>query len=269
MTMRSLPLKSVANHAFYYDADCDSALHDLHQQHIGFWRGAALTATSLRAIYRERELHHIFHSNRIEGNALSYAETVKVVRDGEVIPDKSQKDQLEAKNLANALDYAFATADDSQRAITQSTLRQIHALILVGIEEDAGAYRQTRNRISGSPHETPDPFVVSQAMTALSDTIQHAAETASEATKSPIPACAAVHALLLQIHPFSDGNGRSSRVLLNAMLMRRGYLPCVITEDRRQAYIEALNTAWEGDLTALITLCRDSIAMDPGNRAWL
>ena len=62
-------------------------------------------------------------------------------------------------------------------------------------------------------------------------------------TLHPIERAAKVHADFVAIHPFIDGNGRTSRLLMNLELMKAGYLPCIITVESRLKYYEALN-AW-------------------------
>ena len=57
----------------------------------------------------------------------------------------------------------------------------------------------------------------------------------------PIERAAKVHADFVGIHPFIDGNGRTSRLLMNLELMKSGYPPCVITVKNRLAYYEALD----------------------------
>lgn len=61
----------------------------------------------------------------------------------------------------------------------------------------------------------------------------------AENTPSPETAFAA-HLRLVSIHPFSDGNGRTSRLLMNLMLMKSGYPPLVIRPEDRAEYFETL-----------------------------
>ncbi len=62
-----------------------------------------------------------------------------------------------------------------------------------------------------------------------------------------LSAAASLHHGLAEIHPFADGNGRTSRVLMNLLLMRAGYPPAVIRNERRDAYFGALAQADTGD----------------------
>ena len=59
----------------------------------------------------------------------------------------------------------------------------------------------------------------------------------------PIVRAALLHGELVKIHPFIDGNGRTSRLIMNMDLMRRGYVPVIIKKDNRLKYYEALDKA--------------------------
>jgi Fic family protein len=59
----------------------------------------------------------------------------------------------------------------------------------------------------------------------------------------PVELAARLHVDFVGIHPFVDGNGRTSRLLMNFELMRHGYLPIIIPVEQRLSYYEALDTA--------------------------
>ena len=58
------------------------------------------------------------------------------------------------------------------------------------------------------------------------------------------------HEKLVTIHPFSDGNGRTSRLLMNLLLLKAGYPPVVIRPEDRPAYFDALEATRFGDRPA-------------------
>ena len=107
-------------------------------------------------------------------------------------------------------------------------------------------------------------------MTALSDYVLRVTEPVEHWEEMPIFNAAVAHAWLAQIHPFTDGNGRTARILMNLILMRRGYPPCIITEDDRTRYIDALEATWEnGNLTSLMELVLENVNEQRKNRDWL
>jgi len=69
----------------------------------------------------------------------------------------------------------------------------------------------------------------------------------------PLLVAAWLHHRFVQIHPFSDGNGRVTRALVAWHLVQHRYLPIVVTRHERNDYIDALETADDGDLVPLVT----------------
>ena len=71
----------------------------------------------------------------------------------------------------------------------------------------------------------------------------------------PIIKAALLHGELVKIHPFVDGNGRTSRLVMNLSLMNSGYLPVIIKKDKRLDYYNALDKAHTtGDYTDFVKL---------------
>lgn len=135
-------------------------------------------------------------------------------------------------------------------------IRNIHQLILKNVDDDnAGRYRQQNVLISGAKPTPPDYTLLNDKMAQLVDWYN------SEAHKlHPIERAAKVHADFVGIHPFIDGNGRTSRLLMNLELLEAGYPPCVITVENRLAYYEALDQ-WMayGKTEAFIQLVSDAV----------
>ena len=199
---------------------------------------------SREVLYRIRKhfrIKNIYHSNAIEGNALAVGETREVVEHGLTITGKPLKDQAEARNLSHALDFLEELASSST-PITEHDLRQLHALVLHEITEEAGAYRSSAVSISGSDYSPPGPESVPAQMEDfgrwLSD-VSVAGDTAF-AGVSGLLVAAAAHTWFVTVHPFIDGNGRVARLLLNLMLIRHGYPIAIITKEDRLRYYDAL-----------------------------
>lgn len=98
---------------------------------------------------------------------------------------------------------------------------------------------------------------VSQVRSLMDDLDYHAAHT----VEHPIVAAAAFHAMFENIHPFSDGNGRTGRIVMNWMLERAGYPPIALKAANRAAYLTALED-WQvrDEPAALIGLVADQVA---------
>lgn len=219
---------------------------------------------SPEVLYRLRKyfrIKNIYHSNAIEGNALNVGETEQVVELGLTITGKPLKDQAEAKNLGDAVDFLEELAKDNTRAITEADVRQIHLLILKGIDDsNAGCYRKVKVEISGSDYKPKGPEVVPIEMREFGNWLSNSSCPGERFAKEDGLINAVVaHAWLVYIHPFIDGNGRVARLLMNLILMRYGFPIAVITRDDRLRYYDALEDSQTSDLTPMIGLVSECI----------
>ena len=202
----------------------------------------ALTRAKLEAYYK-----HIYHTNGIEGNTLTLSMTRAIVETGMAVGGKSVIEHNEVLGLDAALKYINTTLLNDTGPVTLSQILEIHKRVL-GYSNplDAGLYRETQVYVGS--HRPPSPVDIGKYMAAfqrwlISDDIQmlHAIELAALA-----------HYKLVFIHPFLDGNGRTSRLLMNLFLMRAGYPPVIIRKESRYEYYEHLNVANKGDVRPFI-----------------
>ncbi|MBI5152151.1 Fic family protein [Candidatus Peregrinibacteria bacterium] len=192
-----------------------------------------------------------YNSNAIEGNTLTYGETAFFLREGLTSEGKPLKDYLEAKNHAEAIDYLLDVIK-GDREITESFIKELHALLLKDIHFtyakggngqlikkplNAGKYKVLPNHvltISGKIHKYTDPIHVKDEMEELIKWFN------KEKTINIIEKACIFHYKFAAIHPFDDGNGRMARLLMNLILMRAGYPPCIIKNINRRKYLESL-----------------------------
>ena len=207
-------------------------------------------------------LNWTYHSNAIEGNSLSLRET-KVVLEGITIGGKTLREHLEAINHREAIGLVEKAVAQGEPT-TEQLIKSIHHLVLRAISDaDAGVYRQVQVGIGGATHRPPSPTQVPAAMQAL------AAWCGSEAASlHPVERAARLHADFVKIHPFVDGNGRTSRLLMNLELMKSGFPPAVLPVERRLDYYDALDLACaQGDYQPFIALVED-VARDAFAPYW-
>ena len=199
-------------------------------------------------------LRWTYHSNAIEGNKLTLLET-KVVLEGIAVGGKTLKDHFEAINHRNAI-YYVEDIIRKEEPFSEWQICNIHQLILKNIDDDnAGRYHQQNVLISGATTTPHNYTLLNDKMAQLVDWYN------IDAYKlHPIERAAKVHADFVGIHPFIDGNGRTSRLLMNLELLKAGYPPCVITVENRLAYYEALDQ-WMayGKIEAFIQLVSDAV----------
>lgn len=197
-------------------------------------------------------LEWTYNSNGIEGNTLTLKET-KVVLEGITIGGKSVREHLETINHENAIEYLEDLLDDNKE-ISEWDIKGLHQLILKGIDDtNAGKYRNQDVIISGAEHRPPNYIKIPELMEQL--VINY-----NEWDKyHPITRASLLHGELVKIHPFIDGNGRTSRLIMNLALMKNGYVPVIITKENRLKYYETLDKAHtSGDYTDFIKLVTEA-----------
>ena len=213
-----------------------------------------LPAEALRKIEDAMRIEYTYDSNRIEGNTLTLQETALVLNEGITISGKSMREHLEAINHAEAVDFIKEIAA-GDTPITESVIKDIHGIVLRGIDkENAGRYRTVPVMISGSKFVPPQPYLIVPQMEAF---IAEYGRMESEGTH-PVLVAAYLHNELVRIHPFIDGNGRTSRLLMNLYLFRHGY-PIVSLKsdsDSKLRYYNALEkshtTGERGDFSEFV-----------------
>ncbi len=178
-----------------------------------------------------------YNSNAIEGNTLTLSET-KVVLEGITIGGKSVVEHLEAINHREAILYLEEIISHNE-PLSEWNIKNIHALILKEIDnQNAGRYRMENVVIGGAIHIPPKHYEISSLMQNL--ILEYKEEWQSY---HPIVRATLLHGEFVKIHPFIDGNGRTSRLLLNFELMKNGYPPIIIKKENRAQYYNVLDHA--------------------------
>ena len=203
---------------------------------------------TLKSLKESINLEWTYNSNGIEGNTLTLRET-QVVLEGITVGGKSIKEHLEAINHEKAILYLDDLVKD-KNPITEWNIKNIHQLILKDINnENAGRYRKENVTIKGATHVPPDYIKIPELMEKLILNYNTWNEY------HPIIKAVLLHGELVKIHPFVDGNGRTSRLLMNLDLMNSGYNPVIIKKESRLKYYEALDKAHTtGDYTDFVKL---------------
>jgi Fic family protein len=210
---------------------------------------------TLHSLHENTLLEWTFNSNAIEGNTLTLSET-KVVFEGLTIGGKSMQEHLEVLNHREAILFLEELVR-AGAALSEWEIKQVHALILKGIDpENAGVYRRENVIISGAKHRPPGHLLVKEAMERMVALYNGAWQKLH-----PVERAALLHSKLVEIHPFIDGNGRTARLLLNFELMKSGYPPAIIRQEERPAYYDSLDLAHTtGDYCDFIRLVAGAVA---------
>ncbi|MBE9170558.1 Fic family protein [Pleurocapsales cyanobacterium LEGE 06147] len=212
-----------------------------------------IIVAELKKLY---DVQFTYNSNAIEGNTLTQSETELVLSKGITIGGKTLEEHLEVIGHKDAIDYVETLAQQD-KAIGEWEIKQIHNLILRKIApEEAGRYRQLDVKAAGTNYLYPAHYLLPQLMTEFiawlnSQQIQ---------TLHPIKYATFAHYRFVSIHPFRDGNGRTSRLLINLLLLRAGYPIVIISNSKRNDYINAIAYGQQNqdDTNRLLTLVLDA-----------
>ena len=195
----------------------------------------------LRSILKRKDLYEQFvlsltyNTNRIEGSTLTEPETAAILFQNVALSNRTIVEQMEAKNHQAALDYLFRFCQES-KFISQDFILRLHSILLNGIQQDAGQYRNHGVRIVGSNVPTANCIKIPVLMEKLVKDI-------NASHKNVVMHVASVHSVFEKIHPFSDGNGRVGRLICHCMLLKENYPPVVIQQRKKISYLKYLNQA--------------------------
>lgn len=206
-----------------------------------------------QAIQEKLKIEWTYNSNALEGNTLTLGETAFFLREGLTSEGKPLKDFLETKNHAEAI-YVLEDIVYEEKDITEHFIKSLHQILLDGIEYThakgrngqliqkiltPGKYKTRPNHVltvSGNIHHYIEPEQVQIEMEKLLQWYKSdEAQSISAMERASI-----FHYRFVSIHPFDDGNGRLARLLMNLILMKDGFPPCIIRNENRKQYLSEL-----------------------------
>ena len=203
----------------------------LRQRYVEY----AVGKEALLQLLDEAEVgEQVYNSNAIENSTLSLDETEKVLL--RVASDRylSERELVEAKNLARVVSYIQVKA--KEMPLSSDQLLLLHEMLLSNIcNAIAGRFRQTGEWVRVGSHIALDPALVDSALTKMF------VEYDARPDEHIIKRMARLHLTFERIHPFVDGNGRIGRVINNYLLIREGYVPINIKFLDRSRYYDAFN----------------------------
>ena len=197
---------------------------------------------ALESFDKSFDIEYAHNSTAIEGNTLTLIQTKAILEDGLSIGGKTLREIYEVANHAKAFAFVKKCVAEG-KSLDESIAKDIHALLMENILV-GGVYRNVAVRISGAGFRPPLP---NEMFRQVKDFF---ADLPYRTDLNPIELAAWTHAEFVKIHPFVDGNGRTSRMLMNYQLMFFGFLPVSIDKETRLEYFEALEAyAVGGNLT--------------------
>ncbi len=195
----------------------------------------------LSAFNNSFNIEYAHNSTAIEGNTLTLIQTKTIIEDGLSVGGKELREIYEVANHAKAFSYVKKCVSEG-KLLDENIVKDIHALLMENILT-GGVYRNVEVRITGAGHKPPKPSEMYYQVK------KFFADLPYKTDLNVIELAAWTHAEFVRIHPFTDGNGRTSRMIMNYQLLVNNFLPVSIAKENRLEYFEALETyAVNGDL---------------------
>lgn len=215
-----------------------------------------LSGNLVQKLKEQLSIEMTYNSNAIEGNRLTLKETFLVINEGITVKGRSLKDHLEAKNHHEAIHYLYDLIEhDKRQTVSEQLIRSLQQLVVKDTEDqESGQYRKGNVMITGSSHRPPEAYEVPKLMEELVSWVRK-----NQTRLHPVELAALAHHRLVHIHPFSDGNGRTARLFMNLILMKRGYPMIIILKNDRQKYYRALDMADRGKTSDVEKLIAQSV----------
>lgn len=206
-----------------------------------------LPKEALESFDKSFEIEYTHNSTAIEGNTLSLIQTKAVLEDGISIGGKTLREIYEVVNHKKAFHFIKKCIADG-KPLDENIVKDIHAILMENILT-GGIYRTVNVRISGAKHKPPVPGEMYQQIKNFYANMPYRAES------NAVEFAAWTHAEFVKIHPYVDGNGRTSRMIMNYQLMANGFLPVSIAKENRLEYFEVLESyAVTGELQPFIEM---------------
>lgn len=188
---------------------------------------------TLSSYEKDFELTFTHNSTAIEGNTLTLMETKVVLEDGISVGGKELREIYEVVNHKKAYRYVKRCIEEG-KPLSETIVKDIHAILTENIII-GGIYRNQEVRISGAGHTPPAGNEMYRQIKDFYSDLDW-----KKKALNPIEYAAWTHAEFVRIHPFIDGNGRTSRLIMNYQLMAAKFLPVSIAKENRLDYYNAL-----------------------------
>lgn len=236
------------------------ALKSAYEGLLNAWRG--IDADRRALLLDQFKVSCSFNSGNIENPEITYHDTAEIFDESGVSNFTGDVRTIyEINNLKNAWTWLEdALAGDA--TFDEELVLSAHLVLTRGTYEDGrwakgerpGTFKRGDYRVTDDVGAAPDeiPELVGALVAEVRDAL-----LSEGGERNALTIAAYLHAQLVDIHPFADGNGRTARLLMNYVLLRLGSAPCTISADDRLAYFGALDAFHqEGELAPFIDFCR-------------
>lgn len=227
-----------------------------------------------RKLDKKFRLEFNYNSNHLEGNTLTYGETELLLIFDEtksnIAHNYREYEEMKAHDVAYALIREWAA--DKEHPLTESNIKNLNEIILVrpfwkdAVTPDGqdtrrqikvGDYKEYPNSVRLANGEIFDYASPADTPIQMGELMNWYRQQEEEKTLHPVELAALFHYKFVCIHPFDDGNGRISRLLMNYVLLRNDLPPVIIKSVDKRNYLQALHQADVGEIGAFVDYIAD------------
>lgn len=207
-----------------------------------------LSAENKKRLDTKFMLEFNYNSNHIEGNTLTYGQTISLLLHGTVDGFAPMRDYEEMKAHQVALEMVKLEATSHERPLTEMFIREVHKIMLrtdyipegKNFTVHAGIYKTRPNSVKTATGEIFEYASPEETPALMTDLVEWYKQVEEDASLTPLEIAAIFHYRYIRIHPFEDGNGRIARLMVNFILAKHGYPMIVVLESDRNGYLRAL-----------------------------
>lgn len=183
------------------------------------------------------------HSSAIEGNTITLPETVTIILN-DTLPNNAnitRREFYEVDNHQQAFEYIIHAIRNNEK-LSVPIVKDIHEKLTDRLQYDKGRFKSEENHIQGAEFSTASPEQVPQLMDQLIGNLDYRLEMA-DSEDDLLKAILETHIQFEKIHPFSDGNGRTGRMMMNYSLLAHNLPPLIIKKVEKNEYMQILGEA--------------------------
>lgn len=178
------------------------------------------------------------HSTAIEGNTLSQDETTSIILDGYISRPVNEREFYEVRNYKNILPLLIEKLENKIR-INNELIKEFHKIIMQDLIDNNGVFKKIENMIIGANFEPTKPYLVPTELKDMIENLYYRLDNANN-NDEKLSAIIKSHIQFEKIHPFSDGNGRTGRLLIIYSCLEQNIIPIVIPKEQKGRYIAYL-----------------------------
>jgi len=198
-----------------------------------------LDRKTIEEVYKSFLIDFAYNTTSIEGNTITLAEADKLINENLTPKNRTPREIFDLQNTQKAFFYLL----DKKPKFDEDLAIKIHDMLMENIDKRRG-YRKHDIRVVRSRFKATPYTYIKTDMNLLFKWYNK-----NKSNLHSLVLAGLFHQKLEKIHPFSDGNGRTGRMIMNYMLIKSGYPPIIIRKINRAMYLNALSSADKSGLS--------------------